>query len=113
LNGFDIENKIVTHNHPSNTPISLKDFKIFLEGKALEMRATTFQYTYSISNPNKVKLNYIDVENFWKSMYQKAKIQAQIKIDKGLILAKDLLIEIQDIQWELTSKEFKFVYDRK
>lgn len=77
------------------------------------MRATTFQYTYSISNPNKVKLNYIDVENFWKSMYQKAKIQAQIKIDKGLILAKDLLIEIQDIQWELTSKEFKFVYDRK
>lgn len=107
VENIDLENKILSHNHPEGYPFSFADLKVFITKKLKEIRVITKQYTYSISNPDGSSLNHDEIKKFYDSVYLEAKKEVPNNLS-----AKDKSIEIQNKQWEKTADKFKFKYNR-
>lgn len=101
---ISLKGKTFTHNHPRGSSISDADLKIFLESELQELRVTTSDYIYSISNPDNIKLDYKKVKDYFNSMYKEAKN----KINKDKISPSEIINK----QWELTAQEFDLKYRR-
>lgn len=110
----NLSGKIVTHNHPGNTPLSPEDVKFFIDQGIGEMRAVTPNgYTYSISNPKGKKLDFKAIQKTYDESYEKAVETATERIKAGKVKPEDLEVETASIQWELTSNKYGFKYKKE
>jgi hypothetical protein len=50
---FEVENKVVTHNHPKGSAFSAQDITGMVRNNMKEMRITSKEYTYSIKRPQR------------------------------------------------------------
>lgn len=86
LAGVDLEDKILTHNHPNQKNMvklggfanigqahSGPDLRVSIDNNAREVRAVTGTYTFSVKRPaGGWNANGRDVENYWNAEYRKA-----------------------------------------
>ncbi|MDX1957378.1 MAG: hypothetical protein SFU98_02340 [Leptospiraceae bacterium] len=110
----NLKGKKISHNHPTNSPFSLEDMKVFIEGQLSEIRVITKDgFIYSIRNPKKTKLDFTEIKKSYDKFYDEAKKLSDKKVEKGLIKESDIKKEIIRIQWELIAKEKGFLYEQK
>lgn len=50
---FEVENKVVTHNHPRGSAFSAQDITGMVRNNMKEMRITSKEFTYSIKRPQR------------------------------------------------------------
>lgn len=106
---LNLENAIVTHNHPmkeTHYSLSAKDILFFLNRNLKELRGIDEKYIYYVRKTNKVKYTIEDIKQDIKDF----RLEALELSDKGLL---DIDEDEYDFINKKLSKKYGFSYSRR
>jgi hypothetical protein len=114
-----MENRILTHNHPTNCLFSEKDITLAVDAKLVELRVVTTKGTFSLRRMSEnwptaasILSTYTDIENDWDYKVPLEKYFREIAPREGLNY-NDRDWYLQHQVWEIIAPQLGLQYTRE